>query len=80
MALPAWEPQGTPSRALWEATNRICGRFLGSVLFLLDCAGCLCFFMEMTRDCMRHDQVCVTLDCLGKEKEFGIMGKSLKGN
>lgn len=39
VALPAWEPQGTPSRTLWEATNRICGSFLGSVLFLLDCAG-----------------------------------------
>lgn len=29
---------------------------------------------------MRHNQVCVTVDCSGKEKEFGIMGESLKGN
>ena len=61
VALTAWERRGTPSRALWEATNRICSRFLGSVLLLLDCAEVslfLCLYGNDVCDCVRQPDLC----------------------
>lgn len=82
MAVTAWGRQGTPGRALWEATDYLQHVSVVSP-FLLKCAEVslfLCLYGNDMYDCVRQSQVCVTVGCLGKEEEFRIMGKSLKGN
>lgn len=74
--------RGTASRALWEAPNPISSRFLGPVLFLQDCSEMSLFVCLCRNDicnCVSHSNRCVTADCLGRKKKFGIVGNSLKG-